>query len=480
LSVSSVITEAPPQLRRELGQWDLIWLGVVAITNLNLVPVFASSGPISLWLLLLACGAFFWPQGIAVIELSHRYPGEGGIYLWTKHQFGDFHGFLCGWCYWTVNFFYIPTLLFYLVGISLFVGSSQAGASAENRLLFFFLTLGLLWLIVILNIRGLGVGKWVNNLGGIGTLIAASAFIMLGLVSLLSHGSQLPLETLRLEAFDWRLISSFGVICFGLIGLELGSVMGDEIREPHRTIPRGVFWGGVISGILYLGATLSLLLAVPRRELVLVQGGMQAINRLTGDTGLAWMVSPIALLMSLSVAGASSAWLAGTARIMFVAGLDRYLPAALGRIHARHATPHIALIVQAVVISLVVAMEFIGASVREAYLTLLDLAVVLNMIAYLYMYGVLLRVAVQKGRAPTYFKKTTLRAAALSGLITTTIGTVVAFIPSRQISSIGLFELKMFASCAVFLGLAVFFFRFYSRAASRRDAETMRISKIKD
>jgi len=50
---------------------------------------------------------FFWPQGIAVIELAHRYPGEGGVYLWAKEVFGDFHGFLSGWCYWTNNMLYV-------------------------------------------------------------------------------------------------------------------------------------------------------------------------------------------------------------------------------------------------------------------------------------------------------------------------------------------------------------------------------------
>ena len=193
---------------------------------------------------------------------------------------------------------------------------------------------------------------------------------------------------------------------------------------------------------------------------------MQANSRMTGYTGLAWLVPVIALLMSLSISGASSAWLAGNARIMFVAGLDSYLPRALGRIHIRHATPYVALIVQAVVISLIVTMGFIGASVREAHLTLLDLAVVLNMIAYLYMYSVLVRLAFQRDTVASYFRKTTLQVAALSGFITTSIGTVVAFVPSRQISSIGLFELKMFAGSALFLGLAVFCFQFYSRRAN--------------
>lgn len=440
-------------LRRVLGRWDLTWLCVVAITNLNVVPIVASGGAGTIWLWLVALAFFFWPQGLAVIELSKRLPGEGGIYLWAKESFGDFHGFMCGWCYWTTNMFFIPTLLFYLVGVSAFAIGKQAVALGESRLFFFLLTLGLLWLTVILNIRGMGVGKWVNNVGGIGTLITAVVLIGLSLHSWIRHGSNLSAASFSLGAFDWRLVSSFGVICFALVGLELGPVMGDEIRDPHQTVPKAVLWGGLISGALYVGATFSLLLAEPQQEIAVVQGVLQALAKLTARVGLEWLLPVLGLLMCLSIAGATSAWLAGSARMLFVSGLDRYLPRGLGAVHSRYATPYVALLAQGVLCSSIVSMSFIGATVREAYVTMLDLAVIMQMISYFYLYAVLLRVADRKK----------LWLAAASGLVTTTLAFIVAFVPSRQITSIWLFELKMALGCIVFLGLAAFLFRYYSR-----------------
>ena len=85
-----------PSLKRALGRWDLVALFVVAIFNLNVVPSIAANGGVTLWLWLISLIFFFWPQGIAVLELAHRYPGEGGVYLWAKEVFGDFHGFLSG------------------------------------------------------------------------------------------------------------------------------------------------------------------------------------------------------------------------------------------------------------------------------------------------------------------------------------------------------------------------------------------------
>jgi len=86
--------EAQPHLIRALGRRDLVLLFVVAVFNLNVVPSIAANGGVTIWLWIISLALFFWPQGIAVIELAHRYPGEGGVYLWAKEVFGDFHGFL--------------------------------------------------------------------------------------------------------------------------------------------------------------------------------------------------------------------------------------------------------------------------------------------------------------------------------------------------------------------------------------------------
>ncbi len=149
----------------------------MAVANLNVLPVIAASGPLTMWLWLAGLTFFFLPQGIGVVELSHRFPAEGGLYVWTKEMYGELHGFLCGWCYWTANMFYIPTLLFYLLGIVTYTGGASLGKLPENPLFFGAITIGLLWLTALANIRGLGVGKWVNNAGGIGTLAAAIVLI---------------------------------------------------------------------------------------------------------------------------------------------------------------------------------------------------------------------------------------------------------------------------------------------------------------
>jgi glutamate:GABA antiporter len=249
----------------------MVLLFVVAIVNLNVVPTIAANGLSVVWLWLLALLGFFLPQGIAVIELSQQMPGEGGIYLWAKHTFGDFHGFLSGWCYWTNNIFYLPTVLLYFVGISVFVAGPGAEHLADNPAFALTASLILFALLTTLNVLGLGVGKWVNNLGGIGTAIAAVVLIGLGIAAWLGRDAHLAAGSFVPPA-DIRLLSAFGVICFGLVGLELASVMGDEIKDSRRDLPVAVVWGGIISAVLYVGATLTLLIAIPREQVGVLQG----------------------------------------------------------------------------------------------------------------------------------------------------------------------------------------------------------------
>jgi glutamate:GABA antiporter len=453
-----------PHLKRALGRWDLVALFVVAIFNLNVVPSIAANGGVTVWLWLISLIFFFWPQGIAVLELAHRYPGEGGVYLWAKEVFGDFHGFLSGWCYWTNNMMYVPTVMLYFVGVSVFVLGPGHEALADNKLFTVSASLLLFVLLVVLNIRGLGVGKWVNNLGGIGTGIAAAVLVGLGIVMWLRFGTSVTGADFRIPANPRFVLNSFGVICFGLVGLELASVMGDEIREPEKNLPGAVVWGGVLSGVLYILTTLTLLIAVSKDQISVLQGIVQAVGHMASRIGVAWIVAPFALMLSISIAGIGSAWLAGSARIPFVAGLDSYLPAWLGRIHPKYGTPYAALILHAVVSMLLVGLNFLGGgSVQETFQMLLSLAVVLQLVPFLYMFAALLKLAARPDEGKGRYSKRVLLAAGVSGLVTTILGIILVFFPAQQVTSVARYEVWMIGGTTFFIGLAAFLFFIYGR-----------------
>jgi len=459
-----------PHLKRVLGRRDLVLLFVVAVFNLNVVPSIAANGGVTIWLWLIALVLFFWPQGIAVIELAHRYPGEGGVYLWAKEVFGDFHGFLSGWCYWTNNMMYVPTVMLYFVGVSVFILGPGHEGLADNRVFAMIASVVLLALLVWLNVLGLGVGKWINNLGGIGTFIAAFLLMILGVIVCVRFGTHIQWSDFQVPANPRFVLNSFGVICFGLVGLELASIMGDEIENPRKTLPGAVAWGGVLSGLLYIGVTLTLLVAVDKNSISVLQGIVQAVSHMAGQVHVGWIVAPFAFLLSLSIAGIGSAWLGGSARIPFVAGLDSYMPAWLAKIHTRYATPYAALIVHGAVSLILVAVNFLSTgNVQASFQSLLSLAVVLQLIPFLYVFGAIVKIALDSKFQRLQYSRSTLFAAGVSGTVTTAIAMVVAFFPAQQISSVLRYEIWMAGGTLLFIGLAAFFFYVYgSRKQARK------------
>jgi glutamate:GABA antiporter len=468
ITASALAEKEAPHLRRVLRRGDLVLLFVVAVFNLNVVPSIAANGAVTVWLWIISLLLFFWPQGIAVVELAQRYPGEGGVYLWAQKEFGDFHGFLSGWCYWTNNMMYVPTIMLYFVGVSVFVLGPGHQSLADNKVFTLTASIVLLAVLVVLNVIGLGVGKWINNAGAVGTFFAAAVLIGLGATIWLRFGTSVTAADFQIPANPRFVLNSFGVICFGLVGLELASVMGDEIENPRRILPGAVAWGGILSALLYVGATLTLLIAVSKQDISVLQGIVQAVSHMASRVGASWIVPPFAFLLSVSIAGIGSAWLAGSARIPFVAGLDSYMPSWLGKVHPSYSTPYAALMVHAAVSMILVVINFSAAGVQETFQKLLSLAVVLQLVPFLYMFAALLKIAAQPSFAKVQYGKPTLFFAGVSGLATTTLGIALAFFPAAQITSIFSYELWMFGGTLFFVGLAAFFFFVYGRRKAAR------------
>src|ERR1051326_2811657 len=140
---------AKPQLVRALKLRDLILFNLVAVLGLRHLATSAKFGAGSLVLWVIAAVFFFIPQGLAVIELSSRFPNEGGIYFWTKRALGEGHGFLCGWCYWINNVLYYPNLLISAAVIGTFIFGQSGSAVSDNWIYVLPVTLGILWIAVL-------------------------------------------------------------------------------------------------------------------------------------------------------------------------------------------------------------------------------------------------------------------------------------------------------------------------------------------
>jgi amino acid transporter len=144
------------------------------------------------------------------------------------------------------------------------------------------------------------------------------------------------------------------------------------------------------------------------------------------------------------------------------------MPSWLGKVHPRYSTPYAALIVQSVVSGVLVLLNFAGAGVQETFQKLLSLAVVLNLIPFVYMFAALVRFAITEPVPKGQYSRTTMFLAGSSGLLTAILGIALVFFPAQQISSLFWYEVWMIGGTLFFIGLAAFFFFVYGRRKMAR------------
>ena len=432
-------------LPKTLGLRDLVLLKVVAIVNFGLIPAVSVFGRATLVVWVVAFAVFFLPSLVAVLSLARRYPGEGGVYLWATRQFGELHGFISGWCYWTNNLFYIPMQLIYISGVAAFAGADPEGLGSD-KLFVALIAFGWLAVATAANVRGLRFGKWLQNAGAL-SLMFLGGLIVLAAVSAWSSG--VAERPPRVHDFGGGMLPAFSIMCLAFVGIELASTMGDEIRDPRRNLPRAAVLAGGFALVAYVVVTAALLSLVPWEEISVVQGLMQALERGAARAGVEWIVAPAAVFTALAVGGSTAAWFAGSARIPFVAGVDRELPRPLGRVHPRWGSPYVAILTNAAVSAILTGVALTGSTVTEAYQQLLSSTVVIQMIPLLYMFAGLVRL--EGARVPS-------RMLGGLGFLASALAIGIAFIPPEDVSNAVLFEAKMAAGVLLTLGVGLAFY----------------------
>jgi amino acid transporter len=386
------VQEATSQLHRAMGFRDLLLFYLVTGFTVRWIGNAAAAGPSAVVIWIGAGLVFYLPLMFTVLELSSRYPNEGGCYVWSKRAFGDFAGFMTGWTYWTCNLPYFPGLFYFTAASALFIGGASWQGVTDSPTYYIGFSLGALTLAAMLNVRGLGVGKWLHNLGAVGVWMPALFLMGLAAISWYRFGSATPFTAESLvPSTRLKDIVFWSTIAFSLSGLESGSMMGDEIRDPRRNIPRALLIAGTLIVLVYTLSTVAMLMALPQADVLHLQGFMLSIQQAADRVGIVGLTSLTALLITLGGLGQAGAWFAAAGRLPFVAGIDRFLPEAFGRVHPRYGSPHVSLLAQAGVAAVFIFLSQAGTTVKGAYDVLVSMAIIGYFIPYLFMFASMIK-----------------------------------------------------------------------------------------
>ena len=418
-------------MRAQLGTWDLVLFNFTAVVSVRWLAMAAHVGPSSLTLWALGAILFFVPTALAVGALSRIDARQGGLYVWTKSAYGDWHAFLCGWFYWLSNLFYFPSLV--LLGLSIALPRHGGNPAISVPL-----AVGLLGLAVWLNVRGLSVAKWLGNAGGAANYVACGMLVAGGAAAWLTRGARI--EPAFLPELNFDRLNFWSQITFAFAGLELGAILGGEIRHASKTISQAAWISAASIAVFYIAGTAAMLILLAPNSADPVTGLEAAGGALSSLFAAPALKAAFLGILLVSLAGQVSAWMGGSARLPFVMGMDSYLPAAFARLHPAHGTPYVAIVTQgAASVACLLLLSF-GESVRALYQLLVDMTILVYSVPFLYLFGCAWRAG--------------LRTAAVSGFVVTLIGMGCSMTPPGGGLAGYWFVAKLIGGAALLTGTA--------------------------
>ena len=459
-------TETTAHLRKTMGFWDVLLFNIATVLGPRWIAAAGHNGTSSISLWVIAAVFFFVPGALVINELSSRFPNEGGLYVWSKEAFGDFHGFVAGWTYWVYTIFYFPGLLLASASMSAYIFGARGVALSQDRGFQISVAMGLLLVAVVLNIIGLNIGKWLQNAGGVGTYIPLVMLVLIAAAVLIFHHGSATHFTLAnmLPRLDFKTVNFWSQIAFAFTGLELVSAMSEEVRDPQRTLPRAVFGAGALIALMYIVGTFAVLSLLPASSIDPQAGVFHALTTGSISLGFGFLGILAAIFVTFGNAGGVGSTVAGIARVPFVVGIDRYLPKAFGKIHPKWKTPYISILVQAGLSGAVLLLSQINSTTLSAYQYLVDAGIILYFIPFLYMFAAVIKLAYRKDRKEN--KHAVLVPGGIAGVwicgllgfSVVLLGIVLSFIPPGEFASKASFVEALIATTGgtVLIGLTLY------------------------
>ncbi|MGD0443683.1 MAG: APC family permease [Edaphobacter sp.] len=431
LSASNV-TPAPPEnvphtLHRQLRLRDLVLTQVLCVVGSSWVGIAAGLGRAQALTWISAMVLFYLPMAVSVIYLNREMPLEGGLYVWARTAFGDLGGFMTAWNLWfygiavTATILYaIPTELSYLIGPS-------ASWLPENHLVSFLIVALVVLAITAAAVRGLDLGKWIHDIGGVSIMVVYSALIVLPFWAIARHQSihyePLPLQ---LPQFNMISLALFGQMLFGaLCGLEYIAILAGESRDAARSIGQSVVFASPIICAMFIAGTSSVL-AFSRGHIDFIAPIPQTLRNALGNSGLASLFAMVAiLLVQFRLIAAASFIFTGVTRLPMAAGWDHLIPAWFTRLHPRFRTPVNSVAFTCALVLVLLILANIGVHAQEAFQVLSNAAITHYELSYLAMFAIpLIGASALRIRLPGWLRWTS-----IAGFIATLFSFVISAYP---------------------------------------------------
>jgi len=446
--------------KKELGLFDLVLTQVVFVVGTFWVGWAAKLGHEQSMFWILAIVTFYVPLAVAVIFLNRLMPYEGGLYQWSKLAFNDFVAFMVGWNLWVFAITILAgTGLVVTTNLSYAIGPAAAWIR-DSRLMILVISFLLVTAMVFAATRGLALGKWVHNVGGVVHMITFAALILLPLFAISrAMGSGYQPFSLQFPTFTEYNVNVASKLALGaLTGFEYIAIAAGETRAPARNIGRSVVISAPIIAAMFILGTSSVVAFIPRDRVDVIGPIPQVLSIGFGSLGWVGAIGSIAILgIAVRTIALMSLYFVGNTRLPMVAGWDRLLPAWFSRLHSKYKTPINSIIFVGLVTMVIAVASLTGVHAHEAFQLIDNAGGIFYALTYLVLFAIPLFGMKALGvRAPWWLK-----IACASGFIVTLIYIRFAIAPITEVEDLRAFALKIIATVVIAnaVGLGIYVLR---------------------
>ncbi len=422
---------------RTLSVFTLAMINLAAIGSVKNWPINAEYGFSSLFFLLLAAIVFFLPVSLVAAELATGWPKAGGIYAWVKEAFGHRTGFLAIWLLWFENVIWYPTILAFIAATLAYIFNPTLAESTGYNVA---VILSVFWGMTLLNLLGMRTSSLISTVGVIcGTFIPGLLIIFLGF-TWFTEGNPLHIDLswkgLVPNMSDPKQLIFFTGTLLSFAGMEMSAVHARDVQYPQKDYPRAIFLSALIIIVLSSFGILSIASVIPKEQISLTAGSMQAFNIFLAPYHLHYLVPVIAALIFIGAIGSMSTWIVGPCKGLLGAAQGGDLPPYLRQVNKK-GMPVPLLILQGLIVTFLSLLFFLMPSINGAFWILIALVTQVYLIMYILMFMAAIRLRYTKPEVERGYKipgdKLGMWCVAGLGILSSLLTFTIGFFPPEQL-----------------------------------------------
>lgn len=379
------VTESHAKPARILGVFTLSMISVSAIIALRNLPTLAKNGLSVVFILAATSLLFFIPIALTCAELASAWPKKGGVYAWVKEAFGELPGAVAVWLEWIESVVWLPTVLSFIAANIAYIVNPEL---VHHRLLMLIMMLTVLWSGTFLNFLSTKISGFFSTVGIIlGSILPGIAIIALGSYWIYSgQAVQIDLSMHALiPEFNSTSVAYFTAIALGFAGIEVAAFYVPDTKDPKHTFPKATFIATIIIITIYVLGALAIACVIPKDQMMLSSGMMQAMSVFFGFLGIPWAIPIFALFSVLGGMALLNTWIIGPSKGLHTSAQHHDLPDFAKKTN-KIGSPVAILLMQAIIGSVLISMNIFIPTINQFYWIFQTQAAQLILLMYLMIF----------------------------------------------------------------------------------------------